>query len=355
MHPISGKQIPFRASKRHFLPGRGKTRKGAFLECGIDRGDSCIVDAYANPQAYGLVAVAPDASLAKCQAKPYYAVSGWIEEDFHLVDVENSGNDGGTHKERWRCTGRGCEYCRDWPIVFGKKFYMEISPGQWVHSFHSLHKNIGNTSCRCGGTIYVTSFVCAKCKELVLDVSTYCDCGSDDVVLNTETGQVTCDKCGKSWSGFYTEHQKVYEASTEQYKCKCGHTGHLTPTRVCSTEGCKVDPYGVFDCQLTVRMTGSRKETRLIIDSHVIQEPDARLFDPEHQGADEAAAQMVESHQKPIDLDWLLKSPSLDEQCKVVGKPNPFNAVARGARFAKYDQGEVELPPEVPPEEVPAG
>lgn len=345
VHPVSGKKFPFRAGKRHFLPGKGKAKRGAFIDCGVDRQDPCVVDAYINPAAYGLTSVAPDANLAQHAAKVYYAVAGWIEEDFHLIDVENQSGDGKTHKERWRCMGRGCEYCQaGWPIVFGKKFYMETSPGQWQHSFHDLHKRVENTSCKCGGTIYVTSFVCSECGELVLDVSTFCDCGSDDVSLNTETGQATCGKCGKSWSAFYTEHQKIYEESNEPYKCKCGHKGFLKPTRICSTEGCAVQPYGVFDCQLTVRLTGSKKETRLIIEDHAIQEPDPRLFDPKFQGDDEFAIQIAEAHAKPIDLDYLLKSPSPDEQCKILGKPNPFNAVARGARYAKYGKDESEAP-----------
>jgi hypothetical protein len=345
VHPTSGKEFPFRASKRHFLPGLGRAKKGAFVECGVDRGDQCVVDAYINPAAYGLVNVAPSANLAQYPAKVYYAIGGWIEEDFHLVDVENQGGEG-THKERWRCLGRGCTYCKDgWPMVFGKKFYTEISPGQWQHSFHDLHKRIENSTCKCGGTIYVTSFVCSKCEKIRLDVSTVCDCGSGDVGLNTETGQASCGKCGKSWSGFYTEHQKLYEESNEPYKCKCGHKGFLRPVRLCSTEGCVVEPYGVFDCQLTIRVTGNKKEKRLLIDEYLIQEPDPRLFDPKFQGDDEFAAQIAEAHAKPMDLDWLLKTPSADEQCKILGKPNPFNAVARGAHFAKYDKGEVEGEP----------
>lgn len=339
VHPTSGKEFPFRASKRHFLPGKGKQKKGAFLECGVERGEQCVTCAYINPAAYGLVNVAPDASLAQHASKMYYAVAGWIEEDFHLVDVENQSGDG-THKERWRCLGRGCQYCTDgWPMVFGQRFYMEVSPGQWRHSFHDLHKRIENTYCKCGGTLYVPSFVCAGCDKMVLDVATFCDCGHGPVGLNVETGQAICDKCGKSWSAFYTEHQKIYEESNEVYACRdCGHKGFLKPTRVCSTEGCTVQPYGIFDCQLTVRVTGDKKEKRLLIDSHVIQEPDPRLFDPQFQGNDDRAAQVAESFAKPIDLDYLLKSQTPDEQCKVLGKPNPFNAVARGAaRYAKYD------------------
>lgn len=336
VHPTSGKELPFRAGERHFIPGKGKSRKGAFIECGVKRDMECVVDAYINPNAYGLTNVAPDANLAQHKARIYYAVAGWIEEDFHLVDVENQ-NDEGTHKERWRCLGRGCEYCQEgWPLVFGNRFYMEVSPGQWRHSFHDLHRKIENSYCRCGGRIYVPSFCCANCNKLVLDIATYCDCGGESVI-DVDRGVAICETCGREWSAVYTDHQKLYEESNESYTCRdCGHRGFLRPTRICS-EGCEVDPYGIFDCQLTVRMTGEKKERRLIIDSYTIQDPDPRLFDPEHQGNDEWAPKIVQAHETPLDLEQLLMPLPPDEQAKILEKPNPFNAVARGNRYAKYD------------------
>lgn len=342
VHPKSGKEFPFRTGKRHFLPGRGKAKKGMFVECGVDYDEPCVVHAYSNPAAFGLEGVAPDASLAQHDAKIYYAVSGWIEEDFHLVEYWKDENDEskGTYMQRERCLGRGCEYCQDGlPKVFGKKFYSEISPGQWRHSIHELHKRIENRYCKCGGDIFVTSFNCGGCDRMVLDVSATCDCGSDQVGIDVEKGEAVCDKCGAAWSAFYTDHKKIYEESKESYKCKCGHRGFLVPARFCSTEGCEVDPYGVFDAQLKIKVTGTKKEKRLVIEDWSLQPPDERLFDPKEQGDDEWADKIVEAHKKPLDLDYLLRPPTAEEQAKDIGKPNPFTAVGMGAsgRYARYD------------------
>lgn len=299
--------------------------------------------AYDNPTAFGLDNVAPDARYSQDGLKPkvYYAVSGWIEEWYHLVeyfkDMEDEAK--GTYIQRERCSGRGCEYCQDnLPKVFGKKFYAEISPGQWRHAIYDLHKRIENRYCKCGGDIYVTNFNCAKCNKVVLDVCTTCDCGSDDVGIDPDKGEVSCGKCKRSWSAFYTDHKKLYEESREIYKCKCGHRGFLVPQRMCSNEKCEVDPYGVFDCQLTMRTSGAKTEKRLIIDSYKIQPPDPLLFDEEAQGSDEWAPKIIEAFEKPLDLDYLLRPASTAEQAKLVGKPDPFSAAAtRANRHARYD------------------
>ena len=316
----------------------GKSRNGLFMECGVDRGDPCVVCAYSRPTVFGLSNVAADATMAKFAAKTYYSVSGWVEEEYHSVDVENYTGEG-THKERWRCEGRGCEYCaKKYPKVYGTRMYMEVSPGQWRGAFQDLHKKIENRYCRCGGTIYVPNFTCAGCGEFLLDVCTYCSCGSGDVALDVDQGQAVCGGCGASWSAFYTEHPKVYEASNEPHVCpNCRHKGFPKPTRICSTEGCEVSPYSVFDCQLTVRVTGTKKEKRLIIDNYKIQEPDPRLFDPSLQGDNEWGPIMAEAHRSPINLEEVLKSKSVDDQCLALEKANPFTAAARGGqRFAKY-------------------
>jgi hypothetical protein len=301
-----------------------------------------VVCAYSNPEVFGLENVAPDSSLKKCSAQTYYATSGWIEEEFHLLDVANRNGDGGVHKERWRCLGRGCNYCEDkWPLVYGNRFYMEVSPGQWKFSFHDQHKKIENSMCKCGGDVFVRNFTCAGCGKMVLDFTTYCDCGSDQIGIILEEKLAVCDACKKEWSAVYTDHQKLFEESTEPYKCDCGHKGFLNPTRLCSNEACTgVDPYGIFDCQLTIRTMGEGKSKRTMIDGYSIQEPDPRLFDPQFQGGDEWSAKIVAAHTKPIDLNHLLHPRSPDEQAKDIGKPNPFNAAAKGIRYAKYNPDE---------------
>lgn len=341
-HPKTGKSFPFRTGKRHFLPGKGKSKNGVFMECGVDYNEDCVVHAYSNPVAFGLEGVAKDENLAQHKASTYYGVSGWVEEDFHLVEYYRDENDqnAGTFNRRERCLGRGCEYCQEGlPKVFGKRMYLEISPGQWRHSIHELDKRIKNRYCKCGGDIFVTSFSCAGCEERVIDVSETCDCGSTEVGIDVEKGEAVCDKCGAAWSAFYTDHKKLYEEAKEVFKCKCGHRGFLVPNRFCSTENCEVTPFSVFDAQLTLRVTGTKKEKRLIIEDWVLQPPDEKLFDPKFQGDDDLAAKVAESHGKPLDLDYLLRPGTAEDQARVVGKPNPFSAVGSGAggRYARYD------------------
>ena len=345
IHPKTGQELPFRAGSRHFLPGRGKG-KGIFNECGVDIGEPCVVCAYSNPVALNLESVAKDESLAQHISKPYYAAAGFIEEDFHLVEyyIDDREPDKGTFKRRERCLGRGCEYCQEkLPLVFGKKFYMEMSPAQWRFSIHELHKRIENRYCRCGGDIYVASFNCSKCDKMVLDVSTTCDCGSGKVGIDYEKGAAICDKCGATWSAFYTDHKKIYEDSIEPYKCKCGHRGKLRAVRFCSTEKCEVDPFSVFDAQLKVKLTGTKKNTRFIIEDWKIQPPDERLFDIKAQGNDDWAPKVVDAHKTPLDLDVLLQPDTADEQAKNIGKPNPFTAAGMGAgRYARYEGSDEE-------------
>lgn len=344
VHPKTGKELPFRPGRHHFLPGRGKG-KGLFMECGEAFGEKCVTCAYSNPAAFKLEGVAKDDSLAKCESKPYYAVAAFIEEDHHLVEYyfDERDADKGTFKRRERCLGRGCEFCDDGlPMVFGRKIYFEMSPAQWRFSIHDLHKKIENRYCRCGGDIYVASFNCQNCNQVMVDVSLTCNCGSTEVGIDTEKGEAVCDKCGSRWSAFYTDHKKIYEDSIDEHNCKnCGHRGKLRADRFCSTEGCEVNPYSVFDAALRVKRTGTKKNTRFIIEEWKIQPLDKRLFDIKAQGNDDWAPKVVDANKKPLDLDKLLQPDSADEQAKVIGKPNPFTAAGMGVgRYARYDGDE---------------
>ena len=344
VHPKTGQELPFRASRRHFLPGRGKGA-GIFMECGTAFGEPCVTCAYSNPAAAGLDNVAKDESLAKCEDRPYYAIAGFIEEDHHLVEyyIDEKNQERGTFKRRERCLGRGCEYCDDkLPLVFGKRFYMEMSPAQWRLTLEELNKVIKNRYCKCGGDLYVASFNCTNCDRVVLDVSLTCQCGSTEVSIDVDKGEAVCDKCNARWSAFYTDHKKIYDDSLDKQKCKhCGHRGKLLPARFCSTEGCKVEPYTVFDAKLQVKQTGTKQSTRFIIQDWVIQPPDERLFDLKAQGNDDWAPKVVDAHRKPLNLDELLAPESPDDQAKAIGKPNPFTAAGLGAgRYARYEGDE---------------
>ena len=310
------------------------------MECAHFTGGECVSCAYANPGLYNLN-VEPDTKLKEFNPMVYYAVSGWIEEEFHLMDVNNRDGDG-THKERWRCEGKGCPQCVDgWPGVFGNRFYMEMSPPQWALTIHDLHTRIQNSMCRCGGTIYVQYFKCEKCERMLVDVMSYCDkCRSDNVGLDVETGMAECGNCHNRWSANYQNSAIISAKTKEKIVCECGYSGKPKPHRFCSTEGCAVDPYTVFDCSLVLRSTGEKKNKRVIIDNSEICEPDARLFDPAYQGNDEWSDRIVEAHLKSLDLDYLLKAPQTHEQAALLRKPDPFANAGVSGQYAQYEGNE---------------
>src|SRR6185369_2891348 len=231
--------LPFRVGSNHFIPGGGPKKNGLFIECNF--GEDCVTCAYSNPAAYGLTNVKQSPNLSKCKSRNYYAASGHIEEFFHLVEYykDNENQEAGTFHQREKCEGKGCSFCKDKiPKVFGKRMYWEVSPSQWRHAIHDLHKKIQNSHCKCGGTIFVTSFGCSGCQKVVVDVSTSCEgCGSNEVGIDVEKKEAQCGKCGASWSAIYTDHEAIYKASNEPYKCRCGTNKALVPNRMCSTEG----------------------------------------------------------------------------------------------------------------------
>lgn len=339
VHPKSKRQHPFRTGFRHFIPGRGKNGGGLYTECNYGReGDPCIVHAYSHPELYELSNVRPDAGLASCKEAPYFAIGGFIEEDFHLVQETVDGKE---VRKRVLCTGRGCEECKkSTPVVFGKKAYLEMSPAQWQHSFHPISKQIENHFCACGGDLFVSGFLCSSCNELVLDVSTHCDrCQSQNITIDVGTKQAKCLDCQRVWSAVYTDHKQLYEDSLQPYLCKkCKHEGFLVADRFCSVEGCKGIPMSIFDSQLTLHKSGEGVKSRVFVDTYSVQPLDERLFLPEYQGNDELASKVVEAHKKPLDLEYLLQAKSIEDQCQELGKPNPFTADSRGSqRYVKYE------------------
>ena len=341
IHPVTKKRFGYRTGKHHFFPWGGKAGKGSYLECAHFYGGQCVACARANPGLYGL-AIEADSALAEYNPYIYYAISGLVEEEYHLVEYRKDQGEG-TYKQRERCEGKGCTNCQEgWPKVFGNRFYTEISPPQWALSIHDLHTRVQNSRCRCGGSIYIQNFHCAKCQRLIVDVMSYCDsCKSDNIGLDPDTGMAECGNCHNKWSAFYTNHPHILEASRKKITCDCGYQGLPKPQRFCTTEGCTIDPCTIFDCSLVLISTGEKKNKRLIVDSHEVQDLDARLFDPAEQGNDEWAVKIVEANKKPLDLNYLLQAPPTHEQAKVLRCADPFMNAGMGGQFAQYE-GNVE-------------
>lgn len=347
MHPRSKRPQPFRTGKRHFIAYGGRKGKGAYLECADVVGDQCVACALQTPERFGL-ALTPDGSVG--DPRYSYAAGGWIEEVFHMVEEAIDENDpqAGKRHRRERCSGRQCQLCRaGWPTVFGKKMFLELSGGHW-QTVADLNRRVQNHHCKCGGDIYVSRFICPKCQEFArvkdtfLDILTYCDCGSDNIGIHYDSRLAQCNSCNTQWSADYVDHKDIYEGSLSTMTCACGYRGSPVPVRFCQNGCDPVTPYGVFDIQLTLRMTGTGKDKRLHIDDWKLQEPDQRLFDLQHQGNDEWAQRIVEANARPIDLNYLLNPGAPDWQAKEINKVNPFIAGAdkshRYARYAAPDQ-----------------
>jgi hypothetical protein len=340
IHPKTMARLPYRVGYRHFIPYGGKRGKGQMLDCGRATGEQCVVCAYENPEGHGLQNIAQQ-TIDQKGAQPYIAVAGWIEEEFHLVDVYNDPQNpgAGTHKERHQCTVRGCQECADgWPKVFGTRFYTELSIGQWKNVIHDLDRQIKNSLCRCGGKLAVPSFVCPRCQAVLVDVALTCEhCHTQAVQFDFTNDMAVCSNCRNQWSSIYTNYPDLTKKAHEKSNCpNCRELITPMPVRVCSTPNCPTDPYDIFDCQLVLRMSGVEKDRKLVVDSCNIQEPDARLFDPAFQGGDAMAANVAESHRKPLDLSQLLKAPTADEQAKMLRLMNPFNVSGRVAGASDY-------------------
>jgi hypothetical protein len=337
LHPKTGQAYPFRVGSQHFIPFGGKRGKGMSIECAEDIDKTCVVHAYSNPTAYGLTIQKHD--LTTEDAKPYYAVGMWVEEWYHLVERPGTFDPSKKFKQREQCEGKGCELCaQNWPKVFGNRAWISTSPGQWRHTFHSLNEHIKNRHCACGGTIYVPHFYCKKCRNVLIDVSLSCDtCHSQEVEINGENNMAVCLHCRQTWPAFYTEHPKIMEQMGAKMRCnECGNTDKPVPDRICS-QGCDpVKPLSIFDCQITAHTQGEGKDTRIIIDEYLIQPPDPRLFDPQFQGADQMALKIAESMRKPMDLNYLLKPMTPDEQAKLLKVQNPFSITGRVQGVSNY-------------------
>jgi len=209
-HPDTGRKLPFSTRKRHWIPGGGKKGNGIYIECG----DQCVVCAYTNPQAFGLENVTADSRFIQFVPKTYYAVSGWVEDWYHVLEyyIDDKDQSKGTFHRRERCSGRGCELCNDGEEkVFGNRFYANIAPSHWRDAVHDLHNKIQLSHCKCGGAIFIPDYTCVKCNKVLLDIYSTCDCGNTEVALKVDSGTAVCNKCDSSWSAYVADHQHLYE------------------------------------------------------------------------------------------------------------------------------------------------
>lgn len=356
-HPDTGLEFPFRFGQRYWVPWAGKDHKGAYIEVG----EQDVIAAYKNPAAYGLK-IEPKSKYNKLDPKIYYAVSGFVEEWFHLVKKQNPNTQAEYH-ERERCVGHNCEHCKKQiPKVFGKKVYFEIARTHWNESIFSVNERVGS-NCKCGGFIYTPHYECQQCHELLVDVMHRCfSCGKENIALNTESAEAECQDCHATWSIYESDNPEVSKVVNKDMKCpKCGFEGLPTPSIVC-TNCQKPDAFGVFDCQMKIMMVGSAdgKSKEMRIEDVVVQPPDTRLFEAKFQGPEaEQAQKTVDFFAKPMNLDTLLAAPTPDEQATTLGEANPFSSKGGTSQgFKSYSRDEAAAPeqagdaPDEEPEEV---
>lgn len=346
-----GNTFPWKRRRFHYIPW-ANNGKGGVIECA---GEHCVVCAYMDPQRMG-VDIEPDSRIRKnCWVKISYAVSGWIEEWFHLVERQSKNDKDKTYRVRELCTGRGCEHCANKiPRVFGNRAFIDFSKKAWDDVVDPVLEQVEKV-CRCGGDIYVPNYVCENCEATIIDLAMTCEvCRNqgltpiDDIVIDAERQVAICQTCDTEWSMLESMDENLASAVNEKYNCQeCNHVGYPAANLLC-TSCDSPDPMELFDSQFTIKKISEEKTSGLEITNWEIKDPDPRLFDPEFQGAKkgctqeerEAAEGVVARHRSHIDLDKIFPILSTREQASILGKPDPFSeedAPMRNQNTEEYD------------------
>ena len=167
------------------------------------------------------------------------------------------------------------------------------------------------------------------------------NCGSDHVALDPDTMEAECMACKFTWSADPAANEGIMKKVREP--CTCQHCGasnvYPKPELVCPTCGDNNKPRSIFECQLTLKKSGQKKDTRLYVSSWKFQEPDPRLFDPQFQGHDpEWNTKIADANRNPIDLDELLGAETPEVQAQLLninGVRSPWAAVSGTQDFAR--------------------
>jgi hypothetical protein len=333
-------------------------KRGIPVEMNMDGDD--LLDAYAHPGKYGLQSVdgvADGKWLSKFDPKPYFCVSGWVEEWYHLVqyEEERDGQKVSWH-ERVRCVGRDCENCQEeWPKVFGNRFWLDFSYAQWFGPIDAVFEVLERTP-KDGGYVYPMHYKCndedveydeegnpvegtggcgeilsfwdkkAK-KEVTLDMTNNCgSCNSENIGLDAEEHMAECQDCNSRWSLLSHEDSSLFYYLSSILKCShCGHEGYPTPVMAHSEGLEEWECYDLYDVQLTVHMVKEGKRNRLQVKKFEVRDPDEKLFKAKHQGEGEAAKKQAEKHEACLDLEKVHSVMTPEEQAEILELPNLFD------------------------------
>jgi hypothetical protein len=319
-HPESGELLEFFTGLRYYVRWAGNN--GMYFRT---NGNS-IIDAWRDPEKFNLD-LKP---LSKCQqlypADIYYAVSGWVEEWFHIVEKENK-NTKAKYKEKELCTGPGCEYCdkKTNPRVFGKKVYLEFSSSQW--SAWWLANERAHSRCKCGSIIFTSHYICGGCEDTLYDFAGACySCDSEELTIDEESEEFNCEGCSSAWSIYPFNNAEFYKEATAKTACQCGHEDVPIPVRSCLECGDNLDDYGLLDYQMKLSSEVKGKGKVIHIEDLKIQEPDPRLFDPKMQSKDaDWGEKMAKGNQTPIDLSKACEPMDHDREAEILKIGNPFS------------------------------
>lgn len=177
-------------------------------------------------------------------AKPMYAITVLILEDFHKVDRVSPA--GAKYADYLRCGGRDsrgkvrCDHCTSGiPKVFGQQRYYSLS--QWGRE--RLLEELDKLSTRCAscptGELSVSAYSCSECKGTIVDLTTTPLDDADRQLLDSGEA-MECPLCGKP---------SIPEA---KYDC-------VVPDGTSYREGCnnprRINVDSIFDYDFTLRAT----------------------------------------------------------------------------------------------------
>lgn len=297
-----------------------------------------IIDAWRDPEKFGLE-LEPLPRFKSMEPEPFYALSGWVEEWFH--SLEKTSERGTKFHVRELCTGPGCELCKSKAErVFGRKVFLQFSHSQWGAWLAARER--ARCRCQCGGVVYVSHYICGGCQEALYDFANACyNCNSEDLSIDEEREEFNCGKCGSSWSIHPSDNTDFYKEVTARTKCKCGAVDIPKAVRYCTACGEEYKSHTLLDFQMKLSSEQKGKGRIIKITNLVVQEPDARLFDPKLQAKDSELGQKIaESNKNPINLIQVCAPFSHEEEAELLKVGNPFNMGGDEDNFRPYHQEE---------------
>jgi transcription elongation factor Elf1 len=330
---------------KHYIP-----KYNRFIECAYDK---CLVCAYRNPQDFGFEGVQAKKFLKDCWPKDYYSFCGWVEE-WHLVLERVStrkDEDGGEKTYHERVLERqakkelkeaGYDLKKvQVPRVFGKRFYIDISAPAWHNEYNSVYEQVERLT-KDGGYLFPLHYGCSNCGAAYEPITTQCpSCGEDEIGVDHQKHRAFCGKCETEWELLESRSKELKSLAETIFECpSCDHQGYPIPIMAkLNPESGEVtydqpkegwETYDIFDVQLTVRKERSKDNAppRLVIDDWSVQEPDPKLFSPEHQGGkgDETAVEMARKHGEPLDLNQVHSPDPSAVQAKVIQLDDLFSS-----------------------------